>query len=267
MTHLPPGDRVTGGARKAKILEIARADGRVSVDGLARHFNVTVHTIRRDLTDLADAGHLERVHGGAVLATGANNIDYVQRQQVNAEGKQRIAKACAAAIPNDASVFINIGTTTEAVARELLGHTGLMVVTNSLNTANILSANPNIDIVVAGGSLRRTDGGLLGNLTTQVVDLFKFDYAVISCAAIDVDGELLDFDLQEVHATRAIINRSRSTFVVADQSKILRTAPGRIGTLDDIEALFTDSLLSPDLQQHWAHREVELNIADLTPLA
>lgn len=256
------GDRMTSGMRKAQILEIARQDGRVSVEGLARHFDVTVHTIRRDLSDLADAGHVERVHGGAVIADGLTNIDYVQRQQLNAAGKQMIAKACAAAIPNKASVFINIGTTTEAVARELMQHKDLMVVTNSLNTANILSANPNIDIVVAGGSLRRADGGLLGNLTTQVVDFFKFDYAVISCAGIDADGELLDFDLQEVHATQAIIARSRSTFVVADHSKILRTAPGRIGSVEDIDKLFTDAPLPEDVLQNWAGFDMKVQVAE-----
>lgn len=259
------GDRLSSGMRKAEILEIARQDGRVSVEGLSRHFDVTVHTIRRDLADLADSGHLERVHGGAIVSGGIKNIDYVQRQQLNAAGKQAIAKACAAAIPNRANVFLNIGTTTEAVARELMNHQELMVVTNSLNTANILSANPNIDIVVAGGSLRRADGGLLGNLTKQVVDLFKFDYAVISCAGIDADGELLDFDLQEVHATQSIIARSRSTFVVADHSKIMRTAPGRIGFVGDIHTLFTDAPLPEDLRKSWADFDFKIEVTDKHP--
>lgn len=254
-------DKLTGGQRKAQILEIARQDGSVTVEGLARQFDVTVHTIRRDLGDLADTGQIERVHGGAILSGGPTNIDYVQRQQMNAAGKQAIAKACAAAIPSKSTIFINIGTTTEAVARELMHHQDLMVVTNSLNTANILSANPNIDIVVAGGSLRRADGGLLGNLTTQIVDFFKFDYAVISCAGIDADGELLDFDLQEVHATQAIIRRSRAAFVVADQSKILRTAPGRIGSVEDIDTLFTDAPLPDTLARDWAGYDFAVRIA------
>lgn len=256
------GDRITSGMRKAQILDMARLEGKVSVEGLAQHFGVAVHTIRRDLTDLASAGHLERVHGGAIIAEGVVNIDYVQRQQMNAAGKKAIAKACAAAIPNNSSVFINIGTTTEAVARELMQHKDLMVVTNSLNTANILSANPNIEIVVAGGTLRRADGGLLGNLTTQIVDFFKFDLAVISCAGIDDDGELLDYDLQEVHATQAIIRRSRATFVVADHSKILRTAPGRIGSVEDIDALFTDAELPDHVRENWSGFDLAINIAN-----
>ena len=104
--------------------------------------------------------------------------------------------------------------------------------------------------------------GLLGNLTTQVVDYFKFDYAVISCAGIDTDGELLDFDLQEVHATQTIIRRSRSTFVVADQSKIMRTAPGRIGSVEDIDTLFTDAPLDLELIGKWAAFDFNLCIPE-----
>ncbi len=158
-------------------------------------------------------------------------------------------------------MFINSGTTAEAVAREMLGHSNLLVVTNSLNTANILSTNPEIDIIVAGGKLRRSDGGLLGNLTTQVMDFFKFDYSVISCAGIDTDGELLDFDLQEVHATQTIIRRSRKTFVVADASKVRRAAPGRIGSIADVDTLFTDAPVDPKLREIWSEFDLTIHIA------
>ena len=233
--------------RKSEILQLAQSEGTIRVEDLARRFGVAEQTIRRDLAQLSQSGQLERVHGGAVMSSGLGNLDYMQRRNRNTEGKARIGRECAQHIPNGATVFINIGTTTEAVAREMLTHTDLLVVTNSLNTANILAANPNIEIVVAGGSLRRTDGGLLGNLTTQVVDLFKFDFAIISCAGIDGDLDLLDFDFQEVRATKSIIRQSKSTFVVADSSKILRSAPGRIGNLGDADTLFTDAPLPDDL--------------------
>lgn len=238
---------MANGLRKTDILEAARQRGRVEVDDLARAYGVTVHTIRRDLNDLVEAGHLDRVHGGAILRSGATNLDYVRRRQMNAEGKTAIGKTCAAAIPDNASLFINIGTTTEAVAKQLQSHANLLVATNSLNTANILAANPNCEIIIAGGMLRRADGGLLGNLTTQVVDLLKLDFAVISCAGIDEDGDLLDFDLSEAHATRTIIGQAKATFVVADKSKIGRSAPGKIGSLKDIHTVFTDAPLPPQI--------------------
>lgn len=247
-------------SRKSEILAIAQSGGALKVEDLARRFDVAEQTIRRDLAQLSKTGQLERVHGGAVLSPGLGNLDYVQRRNRNAEGKRRIGRQCARHIPNGSSVFINIGTTTEAVACEMMTHTDLLVVTNSLNTANILAANPNIEIVVAGGTLRRTDGGLLGNMTTQFVDLFKFDYAIISCAGIDADGDLLDFDLQEVHATKAIMRQSKSAFVVADHSKILRSAPGRIGALADVDALFTDAPLPEDFAQKIEPLETEIHL-------
>ena len=127
--------------RHKDILKIARKEGKVTVDALADLYNVTVQTIRRDLSELAEMGRLERVHGGAVIPSGVINILYEKRRQLNKSGKKAIAIKCAQKIPNGASVFMNIGTTTEAVARELLDHENLLIVTNNLNIANILSTN------------------------------------------------------------------------------------------------------------------------------
>ena len=233
--------------RQPEILEIARAEGKVLVEDLAERFGVTVQTIRRDLTELAEAGRLERVHGGAVLPSGVSNIGYEDRRGLNEDAKSAIARACAAQIPEGASVFLNIGTSTEAVARELLHHRDLMVVTNNMNVANILVANPDCKIVVAGGVLRRSDGGLIGNLTTTTIEQFKFDYAVIGCSALDSDGDLLDFDFQEVHVSQTIIRQSRKTCLVADHSKFQRSAPARIASLATIDVFFTDLPLDPGL--------------------
>lgn len=234
--------------RHPEILEIARREGKVTVDGLAEHFGVTLQTIRRDLSDLADAGRLERVHGGAVLPSGTTNIGYEERRSLNPEAKSAIARTCAARIPDDISLFLNIGTSTEAVARELLHHNKLMVVTNNMNVANILVANPNCDIIVTGGHLRRADGGLVGNLAVDTISQFKFDLAVVGCSALDGDGDMMDFDFQEVNVSRTILRQSRKTFLVADHTKFSRTAPARIASLADVDAFFTDQPLSPDLE-------------------
>ena len=111
--------------RQSEIIDIARRDGKVTVEGLADHFGVTLQTVRRDLTELSDAGKLERVHGGAVLPSGVVNLGYEERRNLYTEAKQRIARACAAEIPENTSLFLNIGTSTEAVAFELLRHSNL----------------------------------------------------------------------------------------------------------------------------------------------
>lgn len=226
--------------RLREILEIARTEGKVTVEGLAEHFGVTVQTIRRDLSELDEGGKLERVHGGAILRSGTTNIAYRERRALNAEGKRAIAQACAAEIPERASIFLNIGTTTEAVAEALRARAGLMVVTNNMNVANILSANPDCQIIVTGGSLRRSDGGLTGNLTEATIRQFKFDLAVIGCSALDEDGDVLDYDVQEVGVSREILRHARRVWLVADHTKFQRQAPALIASMAQLDTVFTD---------------------------
>ncbi len=233
--------------RQKEILELARKEGKVTVEGLAEHYDVTVQTIRRDLSELAESGRLERVHGGAVVPSGVVNILYEERRRLNDVGKKAIAVECARAIPDGASVFMNIGTTTEAVAHELLDHENLLVVTNNLNIANILAINHSCEIILAGGALRRADGGIVGGLTVEMVKQFKFDYSVLGCSAIDADGDLLDFDGQEVMVSKIAIQRSRKVMIVADHLKFTRKAPLTICSLSDVDVLLTDDKLSPQL--------------------
>lgn len=223
------------------LMQIAREEGRIVAEDAAKRLGVTVQTIRRDLLKLSDAGKLARVHGGAILPSGTANIGYDDRRVLHAEDKAAIAAACAARIPDSAAIFMNIGTTTEAVARALLGHRNLLVVTNNINVANTLTVNPDCEIVVAGGHLRRTDGGLVGTLANKIVEQFKFDFAIIGCSAIDADGDLLDFDMLEVGVSQSAMARARKTFLVADHSKFSRSAPVKIASLADIDSFFTDT--------------------------
>ena len=233
--------------RQREILALARKDGKVTVDGLAQHYDVTVQTIRRDLTELTDSGQLERVHGGAIIASGVVNLIYEERRRLNSEGKQAMAKSCAQSIHNGASVFMNIGTSTEAVAQCLLDHENLLVVTNNLNIANTLTVNNSCQIILSAGILRRVDGGLVGGLAVELVKQFKFDFAILGCSAIDTDGDLLDFDGQEIMVSQAALKQSRQVMVVSDHLKFTRTAPLKICSLNDVDKLFTDMLLPAKL--------------------
>ena len=247
--------------RQTEILEIARSDGRVVVELLAERFQVTLQTIRRDLTELADAGLLDRVHGGAVARTGVSNFGYGDRRRMNEAAKAAIGRACAQAIPNNSSMILNLGTTTEAVARELLKHANITVVTNNINVANILLANDSCEIMVAGGALRRSDGGLVGDLTTEFIGQFKVDFAIIGVSALDRDGDLLDFDLPEVRVSRAIIRQARKVFLVTDSSKLGRLAPVRLGSLSEIDVVFTDAAFPADLAHKCLEWETEVRQA------
>lgn len=219
----------------------ARTEGRVAVEPLAEAFGVTVQTIRRDLSALADAGLLARVHGGAVLPSGTRNIGYEDRRVLNPEAKEAIGRAAAARIPNGASVFLDIGTTVEAVARALRAHAGLLVVTNNINAANILVANPDAEIILAGGLLRRADGGLVGEVTADFVRQFKVDIAVIGASALDAGGDALDYDFREVRVAQAVMGHARRSMLVADLSKLGRSAPVRLGPLSQFDLWVTDA--------------------------
>lgn len=248
--------------RQSEILAIARSEGRVVVEGLAERFGVTLQTIRRDLTELAEAGHLDRVHGGAVIRTGVSNIGYEERRSLHDAAKAAIGRACAQALPDNCSMILNLGTTTEAVARELLNHRQITVVTNNMNVANILVANPSCEIMVAGGALRRSDGGLVGDLTSEFMAQFKVDYGVIGISAIDPDGDLLDYDLAEVRVSRAIIRQSRKVYLVADGSKLARSAPVRLAGLSEVDAIFTDRPLPEALQARCAEWGTAVHVAE-----
>ncbi len=233
MDPLPP--------RQTDILEIARRDGRVTVESLASHFDVTPQTIRKDLNDLCDLERLHRVHGGAVLPSSTVNVAYRARREIATAGKSEIADAVARLIPNGASLILNIGTTTEQVAHALRGHRDLLVITNNLNVAMILSDAPDVELVVSGGMVRKTDGGIIGGAAIDLIQQFKVDYAVIGTSAIDEEGALLDFDYREVRVAQAILGQARSKMLVADATKFDRRAPVHIGHLADMDVFVTDN--------------------------
>lgn len=235
--------------RQTDILKKARQDGRVGVDDLALQFDVTPQTIRKDLNEICDAGLLQRVHGGAVYPSGAINYAYDARRTLAAEEKRRIGAVAAALIPDNSSVILNIGTTTEQVAFALREREGLMVITNNINVANILRESPSTEVIIAGGLVRRTDGGIVGEATVDFMRQFKVDHAVIGASAIDEEGSILDYDYREVRVAQEIIRHARRTILVADHMKFDRNAPVRIGHLRDIDVLVTDAEVPESVQE------------------
>lgn len=244
--------------RQAEILEIARVEGKVLVEDLAHRFAVTPQTIRKDLNDLCEGKSLTRIHGGALFPSGTENVKYEARRSIAAHEKQAIGRAAADLIPDKASLFINIGTTTEAVGDALLNHHELMIITNNINVANRLRVYPSIEVVIAGGVVRGSDGGIVGEAAVDFIKQFKVDYAVIGVSAIDEDGALLDFDFREVKVAQAIIANARHVILVADSTKFERTAPVRIGHLSQVHTFITDCCPSVELRAMALERGVQL---------
>jgi DeoR family glycerol-3-phosphate regulon repressor len=149
-----------------------------------------------------------------MIPSGVIALGYEDRRSLASLEKDAIARMVAQQIPDGVSIFMNIGTTTEAVARALLKHRNLMVITNNLNVANILATSPNSEVIVAGGILRRADGALVGDVTAEFIGQFK--------------------------VAQAIIRNARKSYLVADHTKFKMAAPVRIASLAELDGFFTD---------------------------
>lgn len=249
--------------RQSQILSLARQTGTVLVEDLATRFDVTPQTIRKDLNELCDGRLLSRTHGGAMLTSGVQNVAYESRRQISAVEKTAIGRHAASLIPNNCSLFINIGTTTEEVARALIHHEGLLVITNNIHVATILMHQPLIEVIITGGTVRRTDGGILGEQAIDLIGQFKVDHAVMGVSAIDDDGSLLDFDNREVRAAQAIMKNSRNVMLVSDSMKFTRSAPVRIGHLSQIDVFVTEKTPPEIIADLCEHNGVKIEIANL----
>ncbi len=247
--------------RQNQILSLARQLGTVIVEDLAERFDVTPQTIRKDLNELCNDRLLARTHGGAMLTSGVQNMAYEARRQISALEKQAVGQHAAKLIPNNCSLFINIGTTTEEVARALVHHEGLLVITNNIHVATILMHLPHIEVMIVGGMVRRSDGAVLGEQAIDLISQFKVDHAVMGVSAIDDDGALLDFDYREVRAAQAIMQNSRNVILVSDSMKFSRSAPVRMGHLSQVDVFVTDKQPPETIIELCKHQGVQIEIA------
>lgn len=245
--------------RQQNILDLVRERGYLSIEELAQQFAVTPQTIRRDINQLAEQNLLRRYHGGAAWDSSIENTAYNTRADQMRDEKQRIAEAIAAHIPDNASLFINIGTTTEAIARALLGHRNLKVISNNLHVASILAGKDDFEVLIAGGTVR-SDGGVVGQAAVDFIEQFRVDFAVVGISGIDEDGSLLDFDYQEVRVSRAIIDNARQVFLAADSSKFGRNAMVRLGPISLVNRVFTDSPPPAAVARLMSQHKVQLEL-------
>jgi len=246
--------------RHQEIIDIVKTQGYVSTEDLVERFNVSPQTIRRDLNELADANQIRRHHGGATIPSSSVNTSYNTRKVMQLAEKDRIAQAMVAHIPDGATLFIDIGTTPEAVARALLNHNDLRIVTNNLNVAGTLMAKEDFRVILAGGEVRNRDGGIVGEATLDFVSQFRLDFGILGISGIELDGSLLDFDYHEVRVKQAIIENSRCVMLGVDHTKFGRNAMVNLGDISQIDMLFTDQEPPAELMQRLQECELTMEI-------
>ena len=248
--------------RQLSLLEVVRTRGSATVEQLAEKLGVTLQTVRRDVQQLAQSGLLTRFHGGVrVPSSTIENIAHRQRENLNADAKARIARAVAKQVPDGCSLILNIGTTTEAVARALMQHSGLRVITNNLNVATILSSNTQCEVIVAGGVVRPRDRGIIGEAAVDFIRQFKVDIALIGISGIESDGTLRDYDYREVKVSQAIIASAREVWLAADHSKFNRPAMVEVARLSQLDRLFCDAPPPEPFPKQLADAQVRCDIA------
>ena len=246
--------------RQQQILELIQQQGFATTEQLVEHFRVTPQTIRRDLNELASRNRVRRHHGGAGIDSSTVNTAYQARKIMELDAKERIAAALVEMIPDNASLFINIGTTTETIARALLTKNNLRVVTNNLHVASILSAREDFTIIIAGGEVRNRDGGIVGEATRDFINQFRMDFGIIGISGIHSDGSLLDFDYREVRVAQAIISNSSQVLLAADHTKFGRNAMVRLGNITQANHVFTNQNPPEEIRHLLAEHQVRLHV-------
>lgn len=244
----PPADLTP---RQREILTLVQELGFTTIETLAERFGVSAQTVRREIIRLQAANFLQRFHGGAGLASGGIRSAYAQKLTVAPEGKRRIGQAVAALVQPGASIFLDVGTTVEAVARALLGKPGLRVVTASVSVAQIFCSAGIFDVVVTGGTIRGANGSLVGQAAISSIMGFRFDYAVLGMNGFDDDGAPMDFDLEKIAVRQAAISRSRQTLVVADHTKFEQVGTARVAPAEAITLAVVDAEPSRQLKEAW----------------
>jgi DeoR/GlpR family transcriptional regulator of sugar metabolism len=249
---------ITGNPRYDRLLAMIGARGHMRIDELASLLGVSPQTIRRDIRKLSGDGFLSRYHGGAAQPSSVINVALEQRQATHVPAKRAIAQAIAARIADRSTVFLASGTTVEYVARALDARNELRIITTSLRVAGLLYARRDFDVMVPGGRLRPQNAGIVGPLAEEFLRGFRADTLVMSAGAVDADGTLLEYDINEVAVMRIMMANAKQVFLAVDHTKFHASVSVQLAGAAEIDALFTDAPPPAALAALLAQQEVEV---------
>jgi DeoR family fructose operon transcriptional repressor len=257
--------------RQERIAQTVTNAGRVVVADLAREFDVTTETVRRDLAQLEVRGVLRRVHGGAVAGSATSRVEesVAARRDRNTTAKQSIAQAAMALIPDSFSgaIAIDAGTTTGFLAEQLVrwhpasAHQSLVVITNSIAVASIVSENPDVEVHLLGGRLRGITSAAVGSSTLAQLAHMRPDIAFIGANGVHAEFGLSTPDQEESAVKTALTRGARRAVALVDASKLGQETLVSFADLADLDTLITNSEPLPDLTGALRDAEVEVLVA------
>ena len=229
--------------RREKILEILSKNGQVKVNELSRKFGISSITIRSDLADLEEKGLLFRVHGGAINSYKSYcDMDLQQRLGTNLKAKQLIAKRAVEMIKDHDTIMLNSGTTTLSVFRAIPTQLHLNIVTNSISIALEASGNPNFNVVLLGGFVNSKYQFIYGDDALNQLKNYHADKLFLSVDGISPTSGLTTYYDREAELARLMLSQSASKIIVADSSKLGRTAFVNIAEISQADCLITDDI-------------------------
>ncbi len=260
--RLFPKDRVKNlpsAARQTRIRERFAEQPGVSISQLAREFDVSEMTIRRDLAALEGKSHIQRTHGGAVLTERMMlEFDYRDRREHNRAAKRAIAAAARKLVQPGQRLILDTGTTTLELAALLKDGTDLTVITPSLAVASELQHAAGVEVILLGGVIRRGSPDLTGPVTEHCLELFAADLAFQGADAIGPDGAIYNSDLRLARVDRLMRRVAERCCVLADHTKLGRTSLARSGTLADVDTLITDDGAASETLKRYAKLGAEI---------
>lgn len=226
--------------RHADILKIIQEEGTITITRLAEKLGVSLETVRRDVKPLARDGSVLKMHGAIGLPSVVGEAPFERRMREQADAKRTIARLVAATIHDGESVMLDTGTTTSFLARELLNHRRLTVVTNSSDIARTLATVNGNKVYMAGGELRSDSGASFGVSAIEFVSRFSVDHAVITAGAVDAQHGIMDYVLEEAEFARVVLTRGKRRVVVTDHTKFGRQGLVQVCGYDAFGELATD---------------------------
>lgn len=233
--------------RRQRILDTARARGTVSARELARSLGISEVTIRRDLRLMADEGLLRRTRGGAILSQAlAHEPSSYEKALEAGDEKAAIAELAVDLVPDGASIILGPGTTTLALARLLISHRDLTVVTTSLLVPPVLATAPSVEIVLVGGSVRSSIDAVVGPAAERSLRTMRAGLAFLSGTGFSAERGLTTPNLLVAATDQALIDAAQQVVVLADHTKIGRQAMFQTVSADRIDILITDDAANPD---------------------
>lgn len=245
--------------RQARIVDLVSQQDAVTVEGLAADFNISPETIRRDLSILADAGHVRKVHGGARAAQLQEEGPFKDRMNKNTLAKRVIAEKVARLVSPRQTIFLDTGTTTLICAEVLARIDGLKVITNSCQIASTFAnGSGGADIYLLGGQYRGDNAQSVGAITVEEVGRYNADCAIITVSALDTCGAM-DVSHEEAQVARAMLAASSRTVVAADSTKFNQRTVFNVCELSQIDTLVVDAAPTDEkLAEAIAAAEIEV---------